>query len=68
MKHIEGNFGNLVIMTAGVIVGLAVLDGVSAWVEIKYPNPLTSGYLKLRNIRFAVMSKNGGGSSLKKVA
>ena len=54
MKHIEGNIGNLIAIGAGAVVGLAILDAVSAWVEIKYPNPLTNGYLKLRNIRFAV--------------
>ena len=54
MKHIEGNLGNLLIMTAGVVVGLVIFDGTSAWIETKFPNPLTAGYLKLRNLRFAV--------------
>ncbi len=54
LKHIEGNLGNMIVIASGAIIGIAVLDALSAWVELKYPNPATAGYLKLRNIRFAV--------------
>ena len=54
MKHIEANIGNFIAIGASAIVGIAIADALAAWTETKFPNPVTSGYLKLRNLRFAV--------------
>jgi hypothetical protein len=58
-------FGRLGAWTAGALSAetfLIVLDGLNASVQRRWPNPVTAGYLGLRNLRFTgqVPSKGSG--------
>ncbi len=62
MKGIYGRLGGWMVGGLSAVTFLIVLDGLNASVQRRWPNPVTAGYLGLRNLRFTgqVPSKGSG--------